>query len=149
MNLAERRKKLRQGGLWCSLEISEIGFVAIFFTLLVMMMVHTPVCTFGGRSVDLPKSSCAKPMPSARREDAQMIAVMRDGTLYFGTDKITGDQISDRLKDGIQKGAERKVYIKADARAKYASVVEVIDAVGDAGITQIGFLMEKRDGSVP
>lgn len=78
-----------------------------------------------------------------------MIAVMRDGTLYFGTDKITGDQISDRLKDGIQKGAERKVYIKADARAKYASVVEVIDAVGDAGITQIGFLMEKRDGSVP
>jgi len=37
------------------------------------------------------------------------------------------------------------VYIKADARAKYGAVVEVVDNVRSAGVDELGLLTEQRN----
>jgi biopolymer transport protein ExbD len=36
------------------------------------------------------------------------------------------------------------VYVKADARAKYKAVVEVVDNVRSAGVDQLGLLTEQK-----
>ena len=41
-------------------------------------------------------------------------------------------------------------FVKADARAKYKGVVEVVDDVRSAGVDQVGLLTEqKRDANKP
>jgi biopolymer transport protein ExbD/biopolymer transport protein TolR len=42
------------------------------------------------------------------------------------------------------------VFVKADARAKYKGVVEVVDDVRSAGVDQVGLLTEqRRDANKP
>ena len=143
MDLATRKKRLRQTGYWCSLDISGAGFVVVFFTLLVMMMVEPAIFIPSRLGVDLAKTPHAVKMPGMLREDALVIAVMRDGTYYVNSDKISPDQIAFRLKKCIGSGSERKVYIKADARTKYGNVEAAIDAVHDVGIEQIGLVTSR------
>ena len=147
MNLAERKKKLRQGRLWCSLEISEIGFAGLFFVLLVTVMVDVlaPKCDLGcGPSVDLARVARPIYMPGADGENAIVIAVLRDGTTFFGRDKITADQIAYQIRKKVRTGSERKVYIKVDKRVKYGHVINVINAVSDSGISDVGLVVDQE-----
>jgi biopolymer transport protein ExbD len=84
-------------------------------------------------------------MPNADRWDALSVAVARDGNVYFGTDKLPPEQwtpwIRDRLRD---RSVERKIYLRADARAKYGAVKGVLDAIHSAGIEQVAFLVDER-----
>jgi biopolymer transport protein TolR len=88
-------------------------------------------------------------MPDADKEDALLVAVMRDGTVFFGTDKIAVDQLTDKIKDRLVNRTDKRVFIKADQRAKYGAVVEVVDNVRSAGVDQLGLLTDqKKSGSL-
>jgi biopolymer transport protein ExbD len=146
MDLATRKRRLRQTGLWCSLEISGGGFASLLVALLMIMIaaVALPKCDLCRGNVDLPKTDYPTKLPGANREDALIIAVQRDGSLYLGMDKITERTLPHLLQEAIRNGAERKAYIKADARAKYGAVTCAVDAVRDAGIESVGLLTEQR-----
>jgi biopolymer transport protein TolR len=97
-----------------------------------------------GQSADLAQADHPISMPKAVREDAMVVAVMRDGKVFFGTDRIKPWNLPVKIRDSVSHGAERKVYIKADARAKYGAVKDVLDGVRSSGIEKIGFLVERR-----
>jgi biopolymer transport protein ExbD/biopolymer transport protein TolR len=42
---------------------------------------------------------------------------------------------------------DKRVFVKADARARFGSVVEVVDNVRAAGVDQLGLLTEQRKTS--
>ena len=69
---------------------------------------------------------------------------MRDGTVYFGTDKLPADQLTGKVKDRLASRVDKRVFVKADARARFGSVVEVVDNVRAAGVDQLGLLTEQR-----
>lgn len=145
MNLAERKRKLPQGGYWCSLDVSDAGFVALFLVLVFLAVVtllgpgYQPVVP-----VDLAYTPHAVELTDALREDSLHIVVRRDGTLFLGRDKLLIKQLTVKLKDRVSMGTQRIVYISADQRTKYGNVVAVVNAVHAAGIDRIGFLTEKR-----
>ena len=68
---------------------------------------------------------------------------MRDGKVYFGTDKLPPDQLTGKVKDRLANRVDKRVFVKADARAKFGSVVEVVDNVRAAGVDQLGLLTEQ------
>ncbi|MEI4902543.1 biopolymer transporter ExbD, partial [Klebsiella pneumoniae] len=72
------------------------------------------------------------------------IAILRDGSMYFGQDKVSADQIANRIREKVRAGSERRAYIKVDGRVRYGHVVNVINAVSDAGISDIGFFADQR-----
>jgi biopolymer transport protein ExbD len=88
-------------------------------------------------------------MPDADKEDALLVSVMRDGTVYFGTDKLPADQLTNKVKDRLANRVDKRVFVKADARARFGSVVEVVDNVRAAGVDQLGLLTEQRKTAVP
>lgn len=120
---------------------SVMGLVVL--VPLVVFLVWTPPFHHG--SVDLPKVLHPVSMPNADREDAMIVHVTRDGKVYFGAEHINPadlrQRIADRLKD---HGVERKVYIKADMRARWGSVKQVLEAVHTAGILRVAFLTDQR-----
>ena len=93
-----------------------------------------------GISLQLAGTSSAVPVPDADKPDALIITVTDAGKLFFGIDPITSDSLGKKLKD---RASYRMVYIKADARAPYASVVKVFDAARTAGVVDVTLLTKE------
>jgi biopolymer transport protein ExbD len=129
-------------------DINVTPMVDVMLVLLIIFMVITPMLQ-KGVSVDLAKTDNPQSMADADKEDALLISIMRDGTIYFGSDKVTPDQLTEKVKDRLATKADKRVFIKADARAKYGSVVEVVDNIRSAGVDQLGLLTEQRKEKTP
>jgi len=123
--------------------INVTPMVDVMLVLLIIFMVITPMLQ-KGVSVDLAKTNNPVQMPDADKEDALLIAVQRDGSLFFGSDKIAPDSLTNRIKDRLANRTDKRVYVRADARAKYGYVVEVVDNVRAAGVDDLGLLTEQR-----
>jgi biopolymer transport protein ExbD len=123
--------------------INVTPMVDVMLVLLIIFMVITPMLQ-KGVSVDMAKTNNPIQMPDADKEDSLLISVMRTGDIFFGTEKVTPDQLATKVKDRLANKADKRVFVKADARAKYKSVVEVVDNVRSAGVDQLGLLTEQR-----
>ena len=128
-------------------DINVTPMVDVMLVLLIIFMVITPMLQ-KNVSVDLAQTDNPSQMPDADKEDATLVAVMRDGTIFFGTEKVTSDQLTAKVKDRLSNKTDKRVFVKADARAKYGAVVDVVDNVRSAGVDQLGLLTEqKKQGS--
>lgn len=129
--------------------INVTPMVDVMLVMLIIFMVITPMLQ-KGVSVDLAKTNNPMPMPDADKEDSLVVAVQKDGTIYFGADKVTPDQLGTKVKDKLSNSTDKRVFVKADARAKYGAVVEVVDNVRSAGVDTLGLLTEaKKQGAAP
>ncbi|MGI9103267.1 MAG: ExbD/TolR family protein [Terriglobales bacterium] len=129
--------------------INVTPMVDVMLVLLIIFMVITPMLQ-KGVSVDLAKTNNPTQMPDADKEDAMLVAITRDGKVFFGTDQISPDQLANKVKDKIANKVDKTVYIRADARTKYGNVVEVVDNVRSAGVDKVGLLTEQRKtGAAP
>jgi biopolymer transport protein TolR len=99
-----------------------------------------------GISVELAATSSAVPVPDADNQDALIITVSGTGELYLGIDPVTPDTLAEKLTG---RSRTRNIYIKADAKAPYASVVKVVDAAHTAGLTKIALLTTQGKASQP
>ncbi|MDT8067754.1 MAG: hypothetical protein ROO76_06260 [Terriglobia bacterium] len=74
-----------------------------------------------GISVQMLEDSHAVQVPEADAEDANVVTIMRDGRLVLGTNQVDTPALN-HLRAGT-------VYVKADARAPFQSVLAVLDAL--------------------
>ena len=98
-----------------------------------------------GISVNLPIVSNAAPVPDADKEDALIVTVTENGDTYLGVDAITPDALADKTEHALAFRAEKKVYIKADARAQYANVEKVLSAARKGGVNAPVLLTTQRE----
>ncbi len=94
--------------------------------------------------MNLAKTDNPIKMPEADKEDSLIVAVMRDGKIYFNSDVVSPEQLTDKVKDKLANKADKRIFVKADAGAKYGDVVAVVDDVRSAGVDQLGLLTEER-----
>jgi biopolymer transport protein ExbD/biopolymer transport protein TolR len=134
---------LRNEGSKVNSDINVTPMVDVMLVLLIIFMVVTPMLQ-KGVSVDLAKVNNPQQMPDADKEDALIVAVMRDGKVYFGNDVTAVDQLTNKVKDRIANRVDKRVYVRADARARFKSVVDVVDNVRAAGVDQLGLLTDQR-----
>ena len=137
----------RNEGANVNSDINVTPMVDVMLVLLIIFMVITPMLQ-KGISVDMAKVNNPTPMQDADKEDALLVSVMRDGTVYFGADKITPDSLTGKVKDRLINRTNKIVYVKADARAHFGNVVQVVDAVRAAGVDDLGLLTEQRKSTV-
>jgi len=143
MSLAKRNE-----GAKVNSDINVTPMVDVMLVLLIIFMVITPMLQ-KGISVDMAKVNNPTPMQDADKEDALLVSVMRDGTVYFGSDKVAPDSLTGKVKDRLTNRTDKRVYVKADARAHYGKVVEVVDSVRSAGVDDLGLLTEQRKSATP
>jgi biopolymer transport protein ExbD len=125
-----------------------IPMADIMLVLLIIFMVVTPMLQ-KGVSVDMASVNDPRDMQDADKDDAIIVAVTRDGTLYMGNTKITKEDITGQVKDRIANKLDKTVYVKSDARAKYGDVVAVVDEIRSAGVDSLGLLTEKVKSANP
>jgi biopolymer transport protein TolR len=133
----------RDEGKKVNSDINVTPMVDVMLVLLIIFMVITPMLQHG-HPVELAKTNNPEQMPDADKEDAILIAVTRDNKVYLNNDQINPDQLGDKVRDRLANKADKRVYVKSDARAKYGTVVEVVDNVRSAGVDQLGLLTEQK-----
>ena len=124
-----------------------IPMADIMLVLLIIFMVVTPMLQ-KGMSVEMAKVSNPTDMPNADRDDAIIVGISRDGSIFLGNQKTPLDQISSLVRDRISNRVDKTVFIKSDGRAKYGDVVQVVDNIRNAGVDQVGLLTERLDDQV-
>jgi biopolymer transport protein TolR len=134
---------VRNEGSKVNSNINVTPMVDVMLVLLIVFMVITPMLQHGV-SVDMARVNSPTPMPDADKEDSLLVAIMRDGQVYFGTDRVKVEDLSAKVKDRLANKVDKRVYIKSDARAKYGVVVDVVDNVRSAGVDDVGLLTEQK-----
>jgi biopolymer transport protein TolR len=138
----------RDEGSKVSSDINVTPMVDVMLVLLIIFMVITPMLQ-KGVSVDMAKVNNPTPMEDADKEDALLVSITRDNKLYFGSDAISLDNLTSKVKDRLANKLDKRVYVKADMRARFGGVVQVVDAVRAAGVDDLGLLTEQRKTTAP
>jgi hypothetical protein len=97
---------------------SMLGCVLI---LLIVSMMYTP--SNHGMAINRYISRSATPMPAALRDDAIRVTITR-------------------IRQRLQSGAQRKIFLVVDQRAQFGDLAIALDAARYAGIEDIAFLAE-------
>ena len=123
-----------------------IPMADIMLVLLIIFMVVTPMLQ-KTQSVDLASTDNPRDMKDADKDDAIVVAITSDGTIYMGNTRTPKEEITAQIKDRISTRLDKTVYVKSDARAKYGRVVEVVDEIRSAGVDQLGLLTQKNQNA--
>jgi biopolymer transport protein ExbD/biopolymer transport protein TolR len=123
-----------------------IPMADIMLVLLIIFMVVTPMLQ-KTQSVDLVSTDNPRDMKDADKDDAIVVAITSDGTIYMGNTRIQKEEITGQVKDRISTRLDKTVYVKSDSRAKYGRVVEVVDEIRSAGVDQLGLLTQKNQNA--
>ena len=138
----------RDEGSKISSDINVTPMVDVMLVLLIIFMVVTPMLQ-KGISVDMAKVNNPEQMPDADKEDALLVSITRDGKVYFGSEQITVDNLTTKVKDRLANKADKRVYVKADMRTRFGGVVQVVDSVRAAGVDDLGLLTDQRKTAPP
>jgi biopolymer transport protein ExbD/biopolymer transport protein TolR len=143
INKREEGKKVKSN-------INVTPMVDVMLVLLIIFMVITPMLN-NKVNVDLPKVNAATIMDAANKEDAITVAVTRDGKTFLGGDQVSlpdlGTKIADLEAKKTNPGDDKSVYLRADTRANYGKVMDTIDAIRVAGVSQLNLLTDMNSTS--
>ena len=121
---------------------AAVMVVLVFVELIAGTMSYNP---HHGMSIDVPRILYPIAMPGAMRDDVMQVSITRDGKVFFGSDQIVPDYLTEKIQARLRDlDVERKVYIRADARARFGAVKIVLDGVRSAGIIRVAFLADQR-----
>jgi biopolymer transport protein TolR len=131
----------------CTIDVS--AFVSVMIALLFAVMTPSLFTDMPTVAVEFAKTNHDVSMRAAGREDALVIAVTRDGKIFFDNSQVVKSQdLPLLLRKRIEAGAPGTAYIKADARAHYRVVARALDSVRDAGVEKIALITESRQRSL-
>jgi biopolymer transport protein ExbD/biopolymer transport protein TolR len=123
-------------------DINVTPMVDVMLVLLIIFMVITPMLS-KGVSVDMVKTQNPISMQAADKSDAITIAVTRDGKCYLNTTQMPPADLPTKVKDMLANRLDKMVFVRADQRARYEKVVDVVNNLRASGVDQIGLLTEQ------
>lgn len=125
-------------------DINVTPMVDVMLVVLIIFMVITPMLS-KTVPIDMARARNPTTMADADKEDAVVVAITRDGKAFLspGTIQVAPEQLGEKVKDLLTNKPTKLVYVKADARAKYGVVEDVVDFLRTAGVDQLGLLTEQ------
>ena len=136
----------RDEGKKVNSNINVTPMVDVMLVLLIIFMVITPMLN-NKVNVTLPVANSAILMDNASKEDAVTVAVTRDGRVFLGADPVNVDDLAAKIAAKLENKpeGEKEVYMRADIRANYGKVMDAVDQIRAAGVSQLGLLTDKRE----
>ena len=123
-------------------DINVTPMVDVMLVILIFFMVITPMLS-KGVSVDMVRTKNPIAMQAADKTDAVIVAVTRDGKTYLGSTQVPAEDMAPKVKDLLANRIDHMVFLRADSRARYEKVVDVVDNLRAAGVDQLGLLTEQ------
>ena len=116
-------------------DINMTPMIDVMLVLLIIFMVAAPMLTTGV-DVNLPESRTGKNLES----EAITVSLARDGRLQMDDKFVVEPVLKKLLRQKAAQGRKRPVLVRADHNIPYGRVIAVVDAIREAGFTQVGFV---------
>jgi biopolymer transport protein ExbD len=142
LRVRSRRLGRKRYALFSSVNSSAFAqsILGCVLVLLVVFMMYAPA--HHGLAFDRYLFHHATPMPAALRDDAMRVTLSRDGTIYFGNAKVASEDLAEQIRQRLESGAQHKVFLIVDQRARFGDLSVVLNEARHAGIWDIAFLAE-------
>jgi biopolymer transport protein ExbD/biopolymer transport protein TolR len=108
--------------------------------LLVIFMITAPVLQ-SGIEVAVPKTRTVREITEQR----VVLTIDRDGQLFLGDNPVNIHELADKLHQPNADPAKQIIYLRADERVSFGMFASVMDAVKQAGITNISIVTQPLD----
>ena len=106
--------------------------------LLIVFMVSAPLLTVGV-PVDLPETEAGA---MGEQTEPLAVSVRADGAIFIGEEETTFEALGPRLAAVAQTTPDRAIYVRADGRAPYARVAQVMARLQAAGLSSVGLITD-------
>ena len=113
--------------------IDIIFFLLVFFMMSTMFMVEQKVLP-----VTLPSASTAE-MDMHRTVP---VTVMADGSLRFNEDSVNLNELAIRVEAELRRDRDSRFVLRADRRAAYGQVVDVLNQLRRLGVQRLTVAVE-------
>ena len=130
-----RRSRGRRSALS---EINVTPLVDVMLVLLIVFMISAPLLT-AGVQVELPKTEAGAMQDQT---EPLTVTIRADGRIFLGEQEIPFASLSPQLKAAAGEGTERPIYVRADGRASYEVVAQVMAGLSTSGFTKINLITD-------
>jgi len=120
-------------------EINITPMLDLAYVLLVIFIIMT-TASVQGIKVNLPKASDT---PSLAKPKTKAITISDTGQVYLDAYPVTLDELRTQLAAAKAGTPDLPVVVKGDTVVQYGKVMEVLDLLGQVGITQMGLVTQK------
>ena len=118
-------------------EINITPLVDVVLVLLVIFMITAPVLQ-SGIEVNVPKTRTVREITVPRL----VVTVTRDQEVYLGDQPVNLHDLAGRLHQQNTDPSKQIIYLRADERVPFGAVAAVMDAIQQAGITNISIVTQ-------
>ncbi len=120
-------------------QINVVPMLDLAYVLLVIFIIMT-TASVQGIKVNLPKASDT---PSLAKPKTKAITISDTGQVYLDTYPVSLDELRTQLTAAKAAVPDLPVVVKGDTVVQYGKVMEVLDLLGQVGITQMGLVTQK------
>ena len=125
-------------------EINVVPYIDVLLVLLVIFIATAPV-VMTGVTVDLPKAT-AEAMNEDQRTPV-IASVDAVGQYYVSVDSTSVkaqdlNAVTALVREELSRDPSRPVVVQGDARVAYDSVIQLMNALKQAGVTSVGLVTE-------
>jgi len=121
-------------------EINITPLVDVVLVLLVIFMISAPVLQ-SGIEVNVPKTRTVKEITEQR----VVVTIDRDQQIFLGDTPVNIHDLPQKLQNPSSDQTKQIIYLRADQRVPFGAFASVMDAVKQAGITNISIVTQPLD----
>jgi biopolymer transport protein ExbD/biopolymer transport protein TolR len=114
-----------------------VSLIDVMMLLMIIFMITAPMMQ-GGVDISLPKAQ-SRPLES---KSGLSVTIDRTGAIFVDETRLTFAQFSASFKALANRRGSGGVYLRADDRVPYGSVVKVLAIMRASGVGDIGLVAE-------
>ncbi len=118
-------------------DINVTPLVDVVLVLLIIFMLTAPVLQ-SGIEVSVPKTKTVKEITEPRL----VLSIDREQRVFLGSDAINVNEIPTTLRGKVHDPTKQAIYLRADENVPFGVFAAVMDAVKQAGITNVSIVTE-------
>jgi biopolymer transport protein ExbD/biopolymer transport protein TolR len=123
-------------------EINVTPLVDVVLVLLIIFMITAPVLQ-SGIDVSVPKTRTVKEVTEQR----VVLTINKDQEIFLGDKQVNIHELPERLRAQGADPAHQIIYLRADEAVSFGVFAKLMDAVKQAGITNVSIVTQPLEGS--
>lgn len=127
----------QRGEMNLNADVNVTSLVDVMLVLLIVFMITAPMMQ-GGVDVELPRAE-ARPLTP---KEGMVVSVDRTGRISVDQTQVSLNDFRVTFKSMVATRKPSGVYLQADRRVPYGTVVQVLAIIRGAGVQNVGLVAE-------